>query len=456
MDVVYNHYTAGGERFQWAYNSNAPERNHYWAGADRSQWAYDSNAPERNIYYWYEGRASDYPVANPPDSGGYIDNMSIGWAPRFWEEMVRKLFISSAAMLVDEFHVDGFRVDQTASLHSYAVIHADGRAADNACIFGAKFLREWTRTMRLVRPHIILLAEDHSGWSAVTQSSDAGGLGFDAAWFAEYYHHLIGDATNNSSRARLLKFAGYGDDRPLAMSWFAGTLGSTGWGRVVYHESHDEAGNSSYQENGQSVPSARTIMVAVNGSPLIGETRRLAEARVHFAAGVTLLGPAPPMFFMGEEVGAWQPYRYNDFVEFREDYPGLRAGAGAHLFSFYQDLIRLRHAHPALRSHPIDILYVHDANRVLAFRRWDGEQDILVMASLNNHDFADGYRIQHPAIADGRWHEIFNSNARDYGGSGLINAGPIEAARGSFTALLPANSVVVFERHLVGAGGTSD
>jgi 1,4-alpha-glucan branching enzyme len=425
MDVVYNHYTPN---------------------AERAQWAYDSNAPERNIYYWYEGLVSDYPGANPPGSGGYIDNMSTGWAPRFWEETVRKLFISSAAMLIDEFHIDGFRVDQTTSLHSYAVIHANGYAADHARAFGAKFLREWTRTMRLVRPHVILIAEDHSGWPAVTQSSDAGGLGFDAVWFAEYYHQLIGDATDDSSRARLLKFAGYGNDDPLNITWFAGTLGASARGRVSYHESHDEAGNSSYRENGQEVRSARTIMVAVNNAPLIGDTRRYAEARVHVAAGVTLLGPAPPMFFMGEEVGAWQPYRYNDFINFREDFPGLRAGAGAQLFRFYQDIIRLRLARTALRSHALDILHVHDANRVLAFRRWDGAQDILVMASLNNHNFGAGYRIQHPAIADGSWQEIFNSDANVYGGSGLINDRRIDAANGGLTAVLPANSVIVLER----------
>ena len=53
----------------------------------------------------------DYPA---PD-GGYLDNLSTGYAPRFHEEMVRKLFISSAAALVIDFHVDGFRVDQTTS-----------------------------------------------------------------------------------------------------------------------------------------------------------------------------------------------------------------------------------------------------------------------------------------------------------------------------------------------------
>ena len=76
------------------------------------------------------------------------------------------------------------------------------------------------------------------------------------------------------------------------------------------------------------------------------------------------------MFFMGEEVGAWQPYRYNDFIDFREDYPALRAGAGAQLFRFYQDLIRLRLARPALRSHALDILHV--PTRTACWRSGDG------------------------------------------------------------------------------------
>ena len=64
---------------------------------------------------------------------------------------------------------------------------------------------------------MILIAEDHSGWDAVTQPTDDGGLGFDAAWYADFYHHLIGDAGTAASYARLLKAAGFGDDRPLAM-----------------------------------------------------------------------------------------------------------------------------------------------------------------------------------------------------------------------------------------------
>jgi 1,4-alpha-glucan branching enzyme len=231
LDVVYNHYTFDSER---------------------AEWAYDSNTPENNIYYWYEGRASDYPQ---PD-GGYIDNGSSGWAPRFWEEKVRKMFTSSAAALVSEFHFDGFRVDLTTALHRDAVVHADGRPANNACIFGQKFLREWTRTLRLLKPNVFLIAEDHSGWDAVTQPPDQGGLGFDATWFADFYHHLIGDAQNDPSRARLLKMAGYGDNRPLSMARFVNALAQSDHSKVIYHESHDEAGNSHYEEGGQQVYSA--------------------------------------------------------------------------------------------------------------------------------------------------------------------------------------------------------
>ncbi len=422
LDVVYNHYTFNSER---------------------AEWAYDSNAPENNIYYWYEGRPEDYP--NLPDgTGGYIDNGSSGWAPRYWQEPVRRMFTSSAAALLSEFHFDGFRVDLTTAIHRDAVIHADGRPVQSANMFGQKFLREWSRTLRLINPNAHLIAEDHSGWAAVTQPADQGGLGFDAPWYADFYHHLIGDAQNDSSRARLIKLAGYGDNRELRLSWFSGAL-AAGGGHVVYHESHDEAGNSYYMENGQRQYSARTIMVAVNNA-LSGQTRPYAEARVHVAAAMTLLGPGVPMFFMGEEVGASLPYRYADFINAREDYHALRQGTGANLFRYYADLIRLRLASPALRSRNIDIVYVHDANRLLAFRRWEGAEEVLVVASLNNTDFADGYVVRAQRLADGAWREVFNSDAPSYGGGGIGNTANVISAGGAINVRLPANGVVVLRR----------
>lgn len=423
LDVVYNHYTFD---------------------AERAEWAYDSNAPERSIYYWYEGRPSDYARSD----GGFLDNGSSGWAPRFSEEMVRKMFVSSAAALVSEFHFDGFRVDLTTAIHRDNVRHADGVSVGTANQFGQKFLREWANTLRLINPNAFLIAEDHSGWSAVTQPTAEGGLGFDATWYADFYHHLIGDAQNDASRARLIKFAGYGDNRALAVTWFAGALVAGADRRVVYHESHDEAGNSYYIENGQEVHSGRTIAIAVNNAPLLGDTRRFAEARVHFAAGMTLLGPGVPMFFMGEEVGASRPYRYQsaDFRNAREDYYALRQGPAQALFRFYADLVRLRLAHPALRSRNCDIIHTHDVNRVLAFRRWAVGEEMVVIGCLSNFAFSGGYRFQDSRIADGRWREEFNSDADMYGGRGLLNAGSITSSGGVITVNLAPNCVIVLRR----------
>ncbi len=299
-------------------------------------------------------------------------------------------------------------------------------------------MREWSNTLRLIRPNAFLIAEDHTGWRAVFQPTDQGGLGFDATWYADYYHHLIGDAQNDPSRARLIRLAGTGSNEPLRMRWFADTLAASADHRVVYHELHDEAGNAE--------GSARTIVVAVNGAPLVGDTRRYAEARVHFAAGMTLLAPATPMFFMGEEVGASRPYRFADFLGAREDYAALRAGAGANLFRFYADIIRLRLAHPALRSRDCDILHAHDDNRVIGVRRRGMGEEMIVIGCLNNWAFRDGYRIQNPRIADASWREVFNSDAAEYGGGGLLNGGQITSGGGAITVNVPANSVLVLQR----------
>ncbi|MGH2721637.1 MAG: alpha-amylase family glycosyl hydrolase [Actinomycetota bacterium] len=411
--------------------------NHFDGNARRAVWEYDSTLPEQNIYYWYEGRSTDHPQ---PD-GGYLDNGSSGWTPRFWEEPVRQLFISSAVEFVEEFHVDGLRVDLTQAIHRDNRLHANGWGVARANAFGQKFLREWSRTLRMVRPSVMLIAEDHTGWPAVTELPEIGGLGFDATWFAAFYHDLVGDATMGSGNARLIREAGYGHDGPLAMTRFAGRLWETHANRVAYHESHDEAGNAE--------GSLRTSRAAVGDAPLWGATRDIAEARCRVAFGLALLSAATPMFFMGEEVVAQKPYRYDNVAQSKEDLFGEREGLGARMFRFYQDLIRLRHANAAVRSHAIDILHVHDANRVLAFTRREGTSDLLVVASLNNRPFSDGYVIatSPDRLLPGSWQETFNSDSSHYGGADVGNGGnALPAAGGRIDVRLPANGFVVLQR----------
>ncbi len=429
VDVVYNHYSGSSER---------------------AQWAYDSPAPERNIYFWYEGRASDYPAFDaktPPDNegqGGYVENFTAGWAPRFHEEMVRGMFVSSAVALIEEFHLDGFRVDLIDALHGLNRLHADGAPVPAANLYGIKFLREWSRTLKLIKPGVVLIAEDYSGWSKVTEPAEVneptetGGLGFDAVWYQTFYEHLVGNPNKGPEYAKLLLTAALDDDRALAIDYFAGALSSSS-GKVVYHLSHDTAGNIA--------GTRRTIEAAVNGAALIGATRRRAEARARLVAGLALLSAGTPMFFMGEEVGASKPFTYNRWLENREDLYGERAGDGARMFRFYQEAIRLRLNHAGLRSRRIDVLYVNNINRILAFRRWAEGSDYLVLASFNNLPFGAGYVFPNLRLTDDRYEEIFNSDAATYGGDNVGNAGAtISLRNGRFEAVVPANAFVVFER----------
>src|SRR5262249_13654851 len=157
------------------------------------------------------------------------------------------------------------------AIHRDNSLHADGRPVGSANQFGMKMVREWSRTLRLIKPTVMLIAEDHTGWDAVTQLPDVGGLGFGATWFAEFYHNLIGDSDMAGGKARLIKTAGTGGDGPLDVEQFAGSLYQSKFNRVTYNESHDEAGNAS--------GTARTIVCAVNAAALVGSTRDYAEAR---------------------------------------------------------------------------------------------------------------------------------------------------------------------------------
>jgi hypothetical protein len=71
------------------------------------------------------------------------------------------------------------------------------------------------------------------------------------------------------------------------------------------------------------------------------------------------------MFFMGEEIGAQNAYKYDNILHSREDILAERNGNGQKLFRFYQDLITLSRRLRSIRSHSIDILHQSSFNRVI-------------------------------------------------------------------------------------------
>jgi 1,4-alpha-glucan branching enzyme len=151
---------------------------------------------------------------------------------------------------------------------------------------------------------------------------------------------------------------------------------------------------------------------------------------------------------MGEEIGAAKPFRYTDFAQNKEDLIGDRTGIGKNLCSFYKDLVGYVLVTPAARSESIDVIYIHNDNRVIGFTRTDATARLLVLASLNDAPFSNGYKIQvePERLPSGGWREVFNSDAAKYGGSNIGNAGAIlNATDGMLEAMLPAHGFIVFK-----------
>jgi 1,4-alpha-glucan branching enzyme len=154
------------------------------------------------------------------------------------------------------------------------------------------------------------------------------------------------------------------------------------------------------------------------------------------------------MFFMGEEVGAQRPYKYDTLMANREDLAGDRAGDGAPMFRFYQDALRFSRRHASVRVRHIDIVPVNDDGRVIAFTRRAGNDELLVVTSFNNRMF-DHYVIQTEAwrLPDGQWRELFNSDAAIYGGYEVGNFGSdLPVGNGRIELRIPANAFVSLEK----------
>jgi 1,4-alpha-glucan branching enzyme len=153
------------------------------------------------------------------------------------------------------------------------------------------------------------------------------------------------------------------------------------------------------------------------------------------------------MTLFGEEVGAVRRFKYAGVLDNREDLLALKHGSGAGLAKFYSAINTLRTDSAAVRGRNIRVLHVHDANRMLVFKRWLGDEALLIFASLNDQPFASGYSISHPLVDDGGWREVFNSDAAEYGGANVGNAGAtLQAINGTLAPVVPHAGLVVFRR----------
>ncbi|XVV06992.1 1,4-alpha-glucan branching protein GlgB [Actinosynnema sp. CA-248983] len=297
---------------------------------------------------------------------------------------------SSALYWLEEFHLDGLRVDAVASM-----LYLDYSRAEwlpNA--FGGRenleaveFLRTLNAQVRARVPGALVFAEESTTWPGVTADD---GLGFGLKWNMGWMHDTLH----------------YFQHDPLHRAHAHSTLTHTfdyAWGeRYVLPLSHDEVvhGKGSLW---QRMP---------------GDDRRKA-AGVRALLAHQWAHPGKQLLFMGGEFA--QPWEWNA----DESLPWWLP-AGNPLHRGVQRLVTDLNAHyrttPALHTldHSPDgfALLVSDASaNVLAFRRTGSDGSQVVCAANFSGVALPGYRLP----LTGAWREVLNTDSPEYGGDGLVN-----------------------------------
>ncbi|HUQ17078.1 MAG TPA: 1,4-alpha-glucan branching protein GlgB [Candidatus Saccharimonadales bacterium] len=313
---------------------------------------------------------------------------------------VRSFLLSSALFWLDRYHADGLRVDGVASM-----LHLDYARGDdyvrnihggNEDLGAIQLLRTLNTAVAREHPGAITIAEESTEWPGVTADVAQGGLGFGMKWDMGWMHDTLNYfqtpiAERGEHHGKLT---------------FRGIYAYTE--RFLLPLSHDEV-----------VHGKRSLLDRMPGDAW----QRLANLRLLFAW--MYAQPGKKLLFMGGEFGQLREWDHDRSLDWHLVDDPAHAGIGALL----HDLNRLLRELPALHARDFDPggfrwLDADDsANATASLLRAAPNGDTLVAAFNFTAAPRHGHRIGLPR--PGGWRERLNTDAAEYGGSGVGNAGGV-------------------------------
>lgn len=330
-----------------------------------------------------------------PDWGTYVFD--------FGRAEVRNFLVANATYWLEEFHVDGLRVDAVASMLYLDYSRKAGQWRPN--VHGGRenleaiaFLQEANATAYRRNPGIVMIAEESTAWPGVTAPTDAGGLGFGLKWNMGWM--------NDTLR--------YLAEEPVHRRYHHGEITFS----MVYAYSEQFVLPLSHDEVVHGKGSLYARMPGDHWQKLAGVRSLLAYEWTH---------PGKQLLFMGGEFAQRAEWAEGSSL----DWPALGDPGHRGVQRLVQDLNRVYLATPALwqLDHtPAGFEWItsDDADHnVLAYLRrgHDGTVAAVVVnfAGVPHED----YRLALPHA--GRWREALNTDAEAYGGSGVGNLGEVVA-----------------------------
>ncbi|MBT7351115.1 MAG: 1,4-alpha-glucan branching protein [Phycisphaerae bacterium] len=300
--------------------------------------------------------------------------------PDFGRDEVRQFLRDASIQWLDEYHVDGLRVDGTRWIEWTDV----GNNPD-----GWSWMQWLNDELNTLYPGKLIIAEDMSDNHWITKPTSQGGAGFNAQW-DPWFVHPIREVVENAED----------DWRNMWDVKDAITFAYNGnpFQRVLYTESHDEVANGRSR-----VPEAIWPGNADSW---------YSKKRSTLAAGVIFTSPGIPMIFQGQE------FLEDGWFTDSEPLDWGRAAENTGITALYRDLISLRLNKQGntrgLTGENVNVHHVNDWDKVVAWHRWaDGGigDDVIVLANFRNQTW-DDYRIGLPD--EGLWKIRFNSDWQAY------------------------------------------
>ncbi|HEY2155541.1 MAG TPA: malto-oligosyltrehalose trehalohydrolase, partial [Isosphaeraceae bacterium] len=354
---------------------------------------------------------------------------------------VREFFVANAGYWIDEFHLDGLRLDATHAIHDESpdhllaelARHARGRAADSG-------------------RSIILIAENEAQDTRLVRPPDRGGYGLDAIWSDDFHHAAIVAMTGRAEGY-------YADYRGTPQEF----VSAVKWGLLFQGQFHRVAkrrrGTPTF-----GVPSTAFVTCLenhdqVSNSAAGDRLHRLTSPGLYKAmTSLILLGPGTPMLFQGQEFAASSPFLYfadhppelaRAVWEGRKEFlaqfrsiahpeiqqilpdPGDRATflrskldlsereTNAGIYRLYRDLIRLRREDPIFSAQDGERIQGATFDEAAFALRFFGEADDcrLLIVNLGRDIVVES--VSEPLLAPPlgkRWEVLWYSEAPRYGG----------------------------------------